>query len=698
MELFRLETQRESEIMIVCPYCAHQNPNGITTCRSCGAAVSGTSLQALKAGSSLQNGKYLINKPLAQGGFGIAYLASHVTLNQTVVIKELCPQNAVRVGNTLQPPTMQIATWGQAITGFIQEARTVASFSHPGIVKVQDVFEENNTAYFVMEYLQGQTLSERLQTGVLSESLVTSLARQISAALQEIHAKGLLHRDLKPDNVFLTNQRGAVLIDFGSARVFTGQTVQHTQILTQGYAPPEQYSAQARFGPYSDIYALGATLFTAFTGQIPPDFFARVNDVAMSFPNGVSSAWQNLINKTMQLKVDQRPQNVDEFLGLIPNSGSNAVKNIVNIPKPSLPLNSSGNVAKSTVNTPIPILNVNRSKNSQIETISGNWIHSLALKTDGSLWVFGNKEHGQLNAPSQVMTGVSSISAGGRYSLVLKTDNSLWVFGSNAYGQLGDGTNIYCGVPKQIMTGVLSISAGYEHSLALKADVLLAFGRNDDGHQLGDGTTINRSTPKQIMIGVLSVSAGGYHSLALKDDGSLWTFGRNDDGQLGDGTIFHRSTPKQLVIIGISKISAGGYHSLALKADGSLWTFGSNSHGQLGDTTTTNRVAPVQIMTGVSSISAGGYHSLALKTDGSLWVFGSNSHGQLGDGTNMPHNKPVQVMTKVSSVSAGGLHSLVLKMDGSLWVFGNNEYGQLGDGTYIQRNRPVQVMTDIKLP
>ncbi len=284
--------------------------------------MSGTSLQALKTGSSLQNGKYLINKTLAQGGFGIAYLASHVTLNQIVVIKELCPQNAVRVGNTLQPPTMQIATWGQAIIGFIQEARTVASFSNPGIVKVQDVFEENNTAYFVMEHLQGQTLSERLQTSVMGEPDVTSLARQISAALQEIHAKGLLHRDLKPDNVFLTNQRGAVLIDFGSARVFTGQTVQHTQILTQGYAPPEQYSSQARFGPYSDIYALGATLFTAFTGQIPPDAYARVTGVTLSFPSGVSSAWQNLIDKTMQFKVDQRPQNVSEFLSLIPGCSS----------------------------------------------------------------------------------------------------------------------------------------------------------------------------------------------------------------------------------------------------------------------------------------------------------------------------------------------------------------------------------------
>ncbi len=332
--------------MIVCVYCAFQNPLGSQSCQNCGASLAITPLQSLGAGSSLQGGKYLIAKPLAQGGFGMTYVATHVALGQTVTIKELFPQNAMRVGSTLQPPTTLAGTWRQAVSGFVQEARTLAGFLHSGIVKVQDVFEENNTAYFVMEYLQGQTLAEKLKNSVFSEAQAGTLARQMAAALREVHAKGLLHRDLKPDNVFLENQRGAVLIDFGSARAFTGQTMQHTQTLTQGYAPPEQYSSSARFGPYTDIYALGATLYTALTGQLPPDAYARVNGVALQFPAHISSLWRDLIDMAMRFKVDERPQTVDAFLAGLPN-----LNQAVLLPLPTQPVNPMNHLPPTIVSS-----------------------------------------------------------------------------------------------------------------------------------------------------------------------------------------------------------------------------------------------------------------------------------------------------------------------------------------------------------
>jgi serine/threonine protein kinase len=323
----------QGEGMTVCVYCTFQNSASATTCQNCGASLSSAPLQALGTGSSLQGGKYLISKHLAQGGFGITYVAQHVALGQTVTIKELCPVNAMRVGSTLQPPTTQAGTWRQAVSGFVQEARTLAGFAHSGIVKVQDVFEENNTAYFVMEYLQGQTLADKLRTSVFTEAQTATLAQQICAALREVHAKGMLHRDLKPDNIFLENQRGAVLIDFGSARAFTGQTVQHTQMVTPGYAPLEQYSGSARVGPYTDIYALGATLYTALTGQLPPDAYARANGVALQFPNHVSATWKQLIDQAMRFKVDERPQTVDAFLAQLPRVGAPVV-----LPLPTNPV------------------------------------------------------------------------------------------------------------------------------------------------------------------------------------------------------------------------------------------------------------------------------------------------------------------------------------------------------------------------
>lgn len=306
--------------MNTCVYCGHPNADGVLNCASCGSSLNTVSLQGLSAGALLQGGKYTITKALAQGGFGITYLALHVALNQVVVIKELCPQGSVRVRSTLQPSTTQLGSWQSAVSGFALEARTLASFNHPGIVKVQDVFEENNTAYFVMEALQGQTLSSRLAASVLTEAQALTLAQQIGAALLEVHGKGLLHRDLKPDNIFLEPKRGAVLIDFGSARLFSDKTVRHTQILTQGYAPPEQYASQAKFGPYTDIYALAATLYTALTASIPPDAYARANGVDLEFPAHVSNAWRTAIDRAMRFKIDERPQSVPEFLASLPNT------------------------------------------------------------------------------------------------------------------------------------------------------------------------------------------------------------------------------------------------------------------------------------------------------------------------------------------------------------------------------------------
>ena len=311
--------------MIVCAYCGQQNPDGAINCQNCGAALAGISLQGLRANALLHGGRYQIQRQLAQGGFGITYVATHVALGQIVTIKELCPQGSLRLQSTLQPPTTQAGMWTQAVSSFVTEARTLAGFNHPGIVKVQDVFEENNTAYFVMELLQGQTLAERLQTRVLNEAQAVTLAQQICAALKVVHGQGMLHRDLKPDNVFLEPTRGAVLIDFGSARAFSGVTMHNTQILTPGYAPLEQYGTTGKFGPYTDIYSLAATLYTALTGYPPPDAVSRANNQTLSFPNYISSGWRDLIDRSMRFKVDERPQNIDEFLRALPNLAAAAV-------------------------------------------------------------------------------------------------------------------------------------------------------------------------------------------------------------------------------------------------------------------------------------------------------------------------------------------------------------------------------------
>ena len=352
---------------------------------------------------------------------------------------------------------------------------------------------------------------------------------------------------------------------------------------------------------------------------------------------------------------------------------------------------------------------------------SGNFAyHSLFLKSDGSLWVMGYNNSGQLgdgtlnktNRPEQIMPGgVTTIAAGGYHSLLLKSDGSLWAMGQNNFGQLGDGTLIRTNRPEQILPGgVIAIAAGGNsgvaesgggQSLFLKSDgSLWAMGDNNSG-QLGDGSNDSgnfyTNRPEQIVPGgVIAIAAGQYHSLFIKSDGSLWAMGGNGAGQLGDGTGINTNKPEQITN-GVVAIAAGLQHSLFLKSDGSLWAMGDDSVGQLGDGGFGSAHRPELIVTNdVTAIAAGGQFSLFLKSDGSLWAMGDRTYGQLGDGNDSNFtNRPEQIVaSNVTAIAAGYIHSLFLKSDGSLWAMGYNIFGELGDG-FTDTSYPADFGTDL---
>jgi predicted Ser/Thr protein kinase len=308
---------------MICPYCTNTNDDTATVCRVCGASLSGAKYPtALPVGTKLQGGKYVIERALGQGGFGITYKANNASLGIPVVVKEFHPQGASRTGSSMRPPgTLSQQEFSQARASFADEAKVVAQLTlnnpNPFIVRVYDVFTENDTEYYTMEFLDGKPLQSLVEkNGPLSEAQVLEVARQLGGALQEVHQAGLLHRDVKPDNVMMV-ARGAVLIDFGSARAIAAGGRQSV-IVTPGYAPLEQYASEAKRGPFTDVYAMAGTLFFALTGQPPIPATDRVNGTkqptAREVNPSISKATSDLLERAMRMKIDERPQGASQFL------------------------------------------------------------------------------------------------------------------------------------------------------------------------------------------------------------------------------------------------------------------------------------------------------------------------------------------------------------------------------------------------
>lgn len=325
------------------------------------------------------------------------------------------------------------------------------------------------------------------------------------------------------------------------------------------------------------------------------------------------------------------------------------------------------------------------------------WVTSYCGSSQGN-WVPG----GSFTTPTTTDTSCwKSAAAGWLHSLAIKTDGTLWAWGYNTYGQFGDGTNTNNAKPTPVGTdnNWLKIAAGHFHSVALKTDgTLWAWGSNEDG-QLGDGTNINKNTVTQIGTATdwVSIAAGSDYTVALKSNGTIWAWGENNYGQLGDGTRIRKNAPVQIgSATDWASISAGQDHTLALKTDGTLWAWGYNNSGQLGDGTKLDKLAPIKIGTATNwrSIDGGGDLSIGIKTDGTLWAWGNNFSGELGDGTTIEKYIPTQIGTETNwrIVDAGfNNSSIALKTDGTLWTWGNNNNGQLGDGTATNRSTPMLI-------
>ena len=290
-------------------------------------------MQHLQPNTTLQGGKYRIERVLGQGGFGITYLAVQTSLNRIVAIKELFIGGQGQAINDRKGNQVVVTnsanqeSFNQQKEKFKKEALRLANLNHPNLVKVHEFFEENGTAYYVMDYIDGESLRTKLnREGVLSECLVLNYMQQLLPALDAAHRQKIWHLDVKPENIMVDKYGHIYLIDFGASKhIETNSSLTTSLALayTRGYCPPEladlTYGSQndlvqalKEIGPWTDIYALGATMYNLLTDSIPPSSNRLYKDGrnAFSFPTNISSSTQDLIVWMMKPDREDRPQSI----------------------------------------------------------------------------------------------------------------------------------------------------------------------------------------------------------------------------------------------------------------------------------------------------------------------------------------------------------------------------------------------------
>ena len=286
-------------------------------------------MNSLKAGTQLQNGKYKIERVLGQGGFGITYLATQELLDRKVCIKEFFFKDyCKRDGETSQ---VTIGTQSnhdiveRFMNKFLKEARTISQLDHSNIVKIHDIFKEKNTAYYVMDYIEGESLND---IGALPSNEAVAYISRVADALKYLHERNINHLDIKPSNIMIRKGDLRVfVIDFGVSKKYDEQGSQTSTTpvgISYGYAPMEQYEqgGVSTFSPQTDIYALGATLYKLVTGKTPPQAMDVLDNGLPPLPSTVTPAVANAIKKAMQPLKKDRSQSVKEFLDILNNTAA----------------------------------------------------------------------------------------------------------------------------------------------------------------------------------------------------------------------------------------------------------------------------------------------------------------------------------------------------------------------------------------
>ena len=646
-------------------------PTDSYPCPRCGYTPGGKGAEwALQPGSIL-NGKYMVGRILGQGGFGITYIGWDIALEKKVAIKEYYPSGQVSRtpgASTLSWYTSESAALARqtGLEMFLKEARKMSKVDDVfGIVRVRDLFQENQTAYIVMDYVEGETLKARLQkTGPMAWDQAKGIFQPAIRAMEQVHKAGLIHRDLSPDNLMLTPDGQVKILDLGAAKDLSiNSGASSMQVAKSGFSPFEQYSQRGGSGPWTDVYAMAATIYYTLTGVLPPAAIDRVEEDTMdwSLVSTLPGRTREALRAAMAVSAKKRTQSMEELeRGLFgaenkappkPKSAQKvkpekerpkrttarknrliaAVAAVIVVVGCGVGLSLRGQKAEAPTNAQVKIVKGNR----QATTIAAGGYHTVGVRNSGKIAAIGSNSDGQTAVSP--LHDIVAVSAGNHHTVGLHSDGTVVAVGDNSDGQ--------CSIHS--WKDIVSIAAGGDHTVGLHSDgTVEAVGKNMDGQ-----CVVFKWSD------IVAISAGRDHTVGLRSDGTVVATGLNNLGQCDVSNWTD-----------IVAISAGYCHTVGLRSDGSVVAVGLNSLGECN----TNEWASI------IAISAGSSHTVGLRSDGTIVSAGSNRFGQCN----------VDSWTDIVSVSAGNAHTVGLRSNGEVCATGLNDNGQCDVSTWTNIRTP----------
>ncbi len=689
------------EEIFFCPGCMAKTAPVDGKCPVCGCNVNMENAPHQLPVNTILYGRYIVGRVLGAGGFGITYIGYDLKLDGRVAIKEYYPSGAANRSVSLTVYPTAEGNGNPFETGkerFLKEARVLSGFiEDSSIVTLRDYFEENGTAYIVMEYLDGEDLSHyAVRHGKFTFDEALDLLEPAMLALDKVHKKGLIHRDISPSNLMVLSDGRIKVLDFGAARLQSvNGELSLSVMLKPGYAPIEQYSTHGEQGPWTDVYAMSATFYRLITGKAPTSATDRTCGSAVELPSAlgvkITPAQEGALMHGLALQSADRTQTMAGLAeslrakktvhGSKPEKPK-APEKPEKPGKPALPkkrliaIGASALVVLAACLTLPALRNGTDSSAAKQEeqtlgieelalaresiaaysetTVSSGTLQTAGVKTDGTVCYSGCYQG--IEPVLDSWTDIAAVSAGSWHTVGLKSDGTVVSAGSKDE----DSGNVMG------WTDIVAVSAGWDHTVGLKADgtaVSVGPDLNECGVAdwqdirlpLGErkelGTENKKTEDKKPESAELSLSIDN----ALLNETTLRTYRTNTVGLRSDGTVVAAGSNEDGECDvsdwrDIIAVSTGNGCIFGLKANGTVIAVGNNLDEQCEVSNWTNIVA----------VSAGQWHTVGLRADGTVVAVGSTIDGQCS----------VSGWRDIVAVSAGSDFTAGLRSDGTVVATG----------------------------